>query len=186
MLSAVEGLKLVTTQLEPYVLPLTIIIIIALFAVQSRGTSAVATFFGPITLAWFAALAIGGLLHIADNPAVLTALNPLVAGSFLISNGVLGFVVVGAVFLAVTGAEALYADLGHFGRGPIQVAWSVVAFPALALNYFGQGALVWQIQLPRPIRFFCSIHNGRFCRWCSWQRLRPLSQVKPSSPVPTH
>lgn len=142
VLSAVEGLKLVTSQLDAYVLPITLAIIVSLFAVQFKGTSAVAGLFGPVTLLWFVALALGGLLHISDNPAVLAAINPLHAVTFVMHNGALGFVVLGAVFLAVTGAEALYADLGHFGRGPIQLAWSAVAFPALAINYFGQGALV--------------------------------------------
>ncbi len=142
VLSAVEGLKLVTNQLEPVVIPITLAIIVGLFAVQYKGTSTVSALFGPVTLAWFLALGLGGLLHIGANPTVLAALNPMYAGAFLLQNGALGFVVLGAVFLAVTGAEALYADLGHFGRGPIQLAWAAVAFPALTLNYFGQGALV--------------------------------------------
>jgi KUP system potassium uptake protein len=142
VLSAVEGLKLVTTQLEPVVIPITLAIIIGLFAVQSKGTSAVAGLFGPVTFVWFLVLALGGLMHIGANPAVLLAINPVHAVTFLMHNGALGFVVLGAVFLAVTGAEALYADLGHFGRGPIQLAWVAVAFPALTLNYFGQGAMV--------------------------------------------
>ncbi len=142
VLSAVEGLKLVTTQLEPYVIPITLVIIVGLFAAQSRGTSAVAGLFGPVTFAWFLVLAYGGVVHIGANPGVLMALNPVHAVTFLAQNGALGFIVLGAVFLAVTGAEALYADLGHFGRGPIQFAWLAVAFPALTLNYFGQGAMV--------------------------------------------
>ncbi len=142
VLSAVEGLKLVTSQLEPVVIPITLAIIIGLFAVQSKGTSAVAGLFGPVTLVWFLVLALGGMMHIGANPGVLLAINPVHAVTFLIHNGALGFVVLGAVFLAVTGAEALYADLGHFGRGPIQLAWVAVAFPALTLNYFGQGAMV--------------------------------------------
>ncbi|MBX3453551.1 potassium transporter Kup [Ferrovibrio sp.] len=142
VLSAVEGLTLVTTAFDPYVLPLTIVIIVGLFVVQSRGTEKVARFFGPITLVWFVAMAVGGLLHIADHPAVFAAFNPYYAVNFLLHNGHIGLVALGAVFLAVTGAEALYADLGHFGRKPIQFAWSAVVFPALALNYMGQGALV--------------------------------------------
>ncbi len=142
VLSAVEGLKLVTPAFEPYVLPITIGIIIALFLVQKRGTAAVATFFGPITIVWFILLAIGGLRHIADDMGILAAINPLYAVDFLLKNGMLGLIALGAVFLAVTGAEALYADLGHFGRKPIQMAWIVLVFPALALNYLGQGALV--------------------------------------------
>jgi KUP system potassium uptake protein len=142
VLSAVEGLKLVTSTLEPVVIPVTLGIIVALFAVQFRGTGAVASFFGPITLIWFATLAIGGLMNVAANPAVVAALNPFYALSFMASHGLIGLAVLGAVFLAVTGAEALYADLGHFGRGPIQFAWLSVAMPALCVNYFGQGALV--------------------------------------------
>ncbi len=142
VLSAVEGLKLVTSHLDAFVLPITLAIIVGLFAVQSKGTSAVAGLFGPVTLVWFIVLALGGLMHIGANPGVLAAVNPIHAVAFLMHNGVLGLVVLGAVFLAVTGAEALYADLGHFGRGPIQLAWVAVAFPALTLNYFGQGAMV--------------------------------------------
>ena len=144
VLSALEGLSLVTQTFDPYILPLSLAVIVALFAVQYRGTSAMARFFGPITLVWFLALAAGGLRMIGAAPQVLLALSPLPAAEFLISNGVLGLVVLGAVFLAVTGAEALYADMGHFGRKPIQLAWLFVALPALLLNYFGQGALILQ------------------------------------------
>jgi KUP system potassium uptake protein len=142
VLSAVEGLKVATPTFEPYVVPLTIVILILLFSVQSRGTAKVAAFFGPVMLVWFAALAIGGLYYIAAMPSILLALNPWHAIYFLGSHGVIGLVTLGAVFLAVTGAEALYADLGHFGRHPIQFAWLSMVFPALVLNYFGQGALV--------------------------------------------
>ena len=142
VLSAVEGLSLVTTAFDPYILPISAAIIIGLFLVQFRGTAAVAVFFGPVTLVWFAVMAAGGLWHVADAPQVLAALNPLAAVRFMAGNGVLGLVVLGAVFLAVTGAEALYADMGHFGRHPIQLAWIVVALPALLLNYYGQGALI--------------------------------------------
>ena len=142
VLSAVEGLKIATPAFEPYVVPLTIVILFALFAVQSRGTAKVATFFGPITLVWFIAIAIAGLAHIATNPGVLAALDPGYGVKFLVSHGMIGFVTLGAVFLAVTGTEALYADLGHFGRLPIQTAWLAVVLPSLAVNYLGQGALV--------------------------------------------
>ena len=142
VLSAVEGLKLVTTTLEPFVIAITLAIIVVLFAVQSRGTGTMSTLFGPVTLVWFSVLAIGGVANIIANPSVLAALNPMYAISFLASHGLVGLAVLGAVFLAVTGAEALYADLGHFGYGPIRFAWLSVAFPALSLNYFGQGALV--------------------------------------------
>jgi KUP system potassium uptake protein len=115
---------------------------VALFAVQSRGTASVAVFFGPVMTVWFVAIAIPGVIFIASNPSVLLALYPLYGIAFLSGNGVVGLFTLGAVFLAVTGAEALYADLGHFGRAPIQAAWLVLVFPALALNYLGQGALV--------------------------------------------
>jgi len=126
VLSAVEGLKIATPAFEPYVVPLTIVILVVLFAVQSRGTAQVATFFGPITLVWFRRDRGAGLYHIAGNPSVLFALNPWHAVSFVSSHGMIGLVTLGAVFLAVTGAEALYADLGHFGRHPIRFAWLVV------------------------------------------------------------
>ncbi len=142
VLSAVEGLKLVTSALDPYILPVTIGVILGLFLIQSRGTAAVARWFGPLTLVWFAVMALGGALHVAQDPSILSAVNPLHAVRFLRENGAVGLVALGSVFLAVTGAEALYADLGHFGRRPIQAAWFAVAFPSLALNYLGQGALV--------------------------------------------
>ena len=142
VLSAVEGLSLVTTTFDPFILPISIVIITALFLVQYRGTATMARFFGPVTLVWFLVMAAGGVAHILDAPEVIGALNPIHAVRFVTGNGILGLIVLGAVFLAVTGAEALYADMGHFGRRPIQVAWIFVAFPALLLNYFGQGALV--------------------------------------------
>jgi KUP system potassium uptake protein len=142
VLSAVEGLKIVTPAFEPYVVPLAIVILFALFAVQSRGTASVATYFGPITLVWFIALAAAGLWHIGDNPSVLRAFNPAYGAFFVINHGVIGLLTLGAVFLVVTGAEALYADLGHFGKKPIRAAWLTVVLPALTINYLGQGALV--------------------------------------------
>jgi KUP system potassium uptake protein len=142
VLSAIEGIKLVTAAFEPYVVPLTVLILVALFAVQSRGTARVAAFFGPVMCTWFALLAIAAIPPIVRHPEVLLAFNPLYAVSFMLHHGVIGFVTLGAVFLAVTGAEALYADLGHFGKRPIQTAWLLIVLPSLALNYMGQGALV--------------------------------------------
>ncbi|WP_341353115.1 potassium transporter Kup (plasmid) [Rhizobium sp. T1470] len=142
VLSAVEGLKLVTPAFNDYVLPISVGIMVLLFAIQSHGTGAVSIFFGPITLVWFLAMGAVGVAHIGDDLGILAAFNPTHAVSFLWNAGLVGFIVLGAVFLTVTGAEALYADLGHFGRRPIQVAWFSVVFPALALNYLGQGALV--------------------------------------------
>ncbi|MDA9430707.1 potassium transporter Kup [Bradyrhizobium sp. CCBAU 51627] len=142
VLSAVEGTKDLTESFEPYIVPLTILILVALFAAQSRGTARVAAFFGPITCIWFAAIAVAAIGPILNQPHVLLALNPLYAVSFMLHHGIIGFVTLGAVFLAVTGAEALYADLGHFGKRPIQAAWLFIVLPSLALNYIGQAALV--------------------------------------------
>src|SRR3954470_3126222 len=142
VLSAIEGLKIVTPDFDPYVVPITVVILLALFLVQSRGTASIAAFFGPITLVWFITLASAGIWHVAQNPIVLTAINPLHGIEFLIAHRLVGFLTLGAVFLVVTGSEALYADLGHFGRRPIQAAWLFVALPALTINYLGQGALI--------------------------------------------
>ena len=142
VLSAVEGLKLVTPALEKAVLPISGIALFGLFFMQSRGTAKVAAFFGPITVVWFLAMAIGGARHIIDDPSVLFAFNPIYGLKFALSHGLIGLTVMGLVFLAVTGAEALYADLGHFGRKPIQVAWLALVLPALILNYLGQAALI--------------------------------------------
>ena len=145
VLSATEGLALapgIGKLFEPYVLPAAAAILAGLFLVQSRGTAAVGRFFGPITLVWFLVLAWLGLIHIVQAPAILAAFNPAYAINLLVSNGVLGLAILGSVFLVVTGAEALYADMGHFGRAPIRAGWLMVAFPCLMLNYLGQGALV--------------------------------------------
>ena len=142
VLSAMEGLKVLSPQFENFILPLTVVIIVGLFAVQSHGTARVAQFFGPLTLLWFTVLAIGGAFQIATDLRVLQALNPLYGISFMLSNGLIGLSVMGLIFLCATGAEALYADLGHFGRKPIQIAWFWVVLPSLLLNYFGQGALL--------------------------------------------
>ncbi|ASY66610.1 Kup system potassium uptake protein (plasmid) [Sinorhizobium sojae CCBAU 05684] len=142
VLSAVEGLKLVAPAFHDYVLPISVAIMVLLFAIQSKGTGAVSRFFGPITLVWFLVLGGAGIAHVGDDLAILSAFNPAHAVIFLWNAGLVGFIVLGAVFLTVTGAEALYADLGHFGRRPIEAAWFIVVFPALALNYLGQGALV--------------------------------------------
>ena len=142
VLSAVEGLKLAAPALEHYVVPLTLFILVVLFSVQSSGTAWIATAFGPVMVLWFSVLAVMGLVHISDDPSVLAAINPWYGIQFLLSHGTIGLVTLGAVFLAVTGGEALYADLGHFGRKPIQSGWFFLVLPALLINYFGQGALV--------------------------------------------
>ncbi len=142
VLSALEGLNMATPALQPYVVPAAVAILLALFAIQSQGTAAIGRFFGPIMLLWFLVMAVMGISGIVQHPAVFAALNPVYGLSYLFSNGATGFLVLGAVFLCVTGAEALYADMGHFGSGPIKMAWFAVVFPSLILNYAGQAALV--------------------------------------------
>ena len=145
VLSAMEGLKDAPgmgARVTPYILPISAAILVALFMVQSRGTHRVAAFFGPITLVWFLILGALGIWHLGDNLQIFWAFNPWYGVRFLFENGFLGFVILGSVFLAVTGAEALYADMGHFGKGPIRASWLVVVFPCLALNYLGQGAFI--------------------------------------------
>lgn len=142
VLSAVEGLSLVTKAFDPFVLVISIAILFVLFAVQSFGTARIAALFGPLMLLWFVVMALGGITHILERPAIFMALNPGYGAWFLATHGLAGLIALGAVFLAVTGAEALYADLGHFGRPPIQSAWLFLVFPSLLLNYLGQGALL--------------------------------------------
>lgn len=144
VLSAVEGLSVATPIFTPYVIPITIVILIGLFMIQKKGTGSVGRFFGPIMLLWFFSLGIIGLSHIIKNPYILNMLNPYWAFPFIENNPVTAFVVMGAVVLTITGGEALYADMGHFGRKPIQLAWFLVALPCLVLNYAGQGALILQ------------------------------------------
>jgi KUP system potassium uptake protein len=163
VLSAIEGIKLVTATFDPYVVPITVVILLALFTVQARGTARVAAFFGPVMCLWFGVIAIGAIGPVLRHPEVLFALNPVHAVSFMLHHGIIGFVTLGAVFLAVTGAEALYADLGHFGKRPIQTAWLLIVLPSLALNYFGQGALV--IANPR------AIENPFFLMYPDWALL---------------
>ena len=142
VLSALEGLNMATPALQPYVVPTAVAILLALFAIQSQGTATIGHFFGPVMLVWFVAIATMGIWGIVQHPSVFAALNPVYGLSYLFSHGATGFWVLGAVFLCVTGAEALYADMGHFGRGPIKLAWFAIVFPSLILNYAGQTALV--------------------------------------------
>ncbi len=150
VLSAVEGLEFVTPIFHPYIIPITVVIIIGLFSIQKHGTALVGKIFGPITLLWFLVLAILGVYWIIQMPSVLHAINPHYAYKFFVHNSWHGFVVLGSVFLVVTGGEALYSDLGHFGKTPIRIAWFTVVLPCLLLNYFGQGALL--IMNPSAIR----------------------------------
>ena len=160
VLSAVEGLEVATPSFSPYVVPLSIIILIGLFRVQKRGTGDVGAVFGPIMVVWFLTIGAMGFSQIITNPRVLFAMNPVHAFAFLANHGHKGFLVLGSVFLAVTGGEALYADMGHFGARPMRVSWFAVALPALLLNYFGQGALL----LRRPE----TIENPFFRMAPSW------------------
>ncbi|SCX38436.1 KUP system potassium uptake protein [Nitrosospira sp. Nsp1] len=160
VLSAVEGLEVATPLLKPYVLPITLIVLIALFLLQQRGTGGIGTLFGPVTLIWFTTLGLAGLANIAVAPQILAAFNPVHAFAFCLNNGWFAFIAFGAVVLAVTGGEALYADMGHFGPKPIRLAWYGCVLPALTLNYLGQGALV----LSNPL----AIANPFFLLFPSW------------------
>ena len=142
VLSAVEGLQVATPFFQPYIIPITVVILFSLFMVQSRGTEGIGKIFGPITLLWFITLAILGIYWIFQHPTVLVAMNPIYGLRFFSHTGWQGYLVLGSVFLVITGGEALYADMGHFGKAPIRAAWFAVALPALLLNYFGQGALL--------------------------------------------
>ncbi len=142
VLSAVEGLRVAAPRLAPFIVPLTVIILVLLFLVQRRGSGQIGRFFGPIMLLWFLVLTLLGIRGIISHPSVLVAFNPLYAVQFFVHNGLAGFLTLGSVFLVVTGGEALYADLGHFGISPIRRAWFLIVFPALFLNYLGQGAIL--------------------------------------------
>ena len=150
VLSAVEGLEVVSPAFKTYVVPLTLVILFFLFLVQKRGTAGIGKFFGPITLVWFAVIALLGVLHIVRNPSILKAISPHYALGFMFSNPGITFIILGAVVLCVTGAEALYADLGHFGKKPIRLAWFWVVMPSLTLNYFGQGVLL--LESPEAVK----------------------------------
>ncbi|WP_048438364.1 potassium transporter Kup [Caenimonas sp. SL110] len=163
VLSAIEGLEVVSPRFKDWVVPLTLIVLFCLFAVQKRGTSGIGRFFGPVTLVWFAVLALLGISHILRHPEILYALSPHYAVMFMVRNPGTTFIILGAVVLCVTGAEALYADLGHFGKRPIRIAWFSVVMPALVLNYFGQGALL----LERPD----AVKNPFFLMAPDWAQL---------------
>jgi KUP system potassium uptake protein len=163
MLSAFEGIRVATPLFDPWIVPLTVAALVALFAVQKHGTARIGTLFGPLMLVWFAVLATLGVWNIARLPHVLLAANPMWAVTFLIAHPTAGYLVLGAVFLVVTGGEALYADMGHFGAQPIRIAWFAAVFPALLLNYFGQGALLLQNPAAASDPFFLMAP-----RWALW------------------
>jgi KUP system potassium uptake protein len=141
-LSAIEGLSVATPRFTPYVIPITIIILIGLFLIQSRGTARIGKLFGPVMVLWFVTIAVLGVMEAVRHPSVFSSVNPIYGYRFFLENGWHGFLILGSVFLVVTGGEALYADIGHFGRRPIRLAWFALVLPALLLNYFGQGALL--------------------------------------------
>ncbi len=154
VLSSIEGLEVVSPQLEHYVIPITLVVLLCLFLVQKRGTTGIGRYFGPITLVWFVTIAVLGVMQIANHPEILKALSPWYALKFIWANPVTSFIILGATVLCVTGAEALYADLGHFGKAPIRIAWFSVVMPALTLNYFGQGALLLENPMAVANPFF--------------------------------
>ncbi|MBS2033548.1 potassium transporter Kup [bacterium] len=161
VLSAIEGLKLIDPNLANYVVPITVGILIALFGIQSHGTGGLGKLFGPIMVCWFVTIGALGMIHLWENPSILVAVSPVHAASFFYHNGYHGFVLLGSVVLCVTGGEALYADMGHFGKGPIRLAWGALVFPALLLNYFGQGALILQNSGAASAPFFSMVsHPG--------------------------
>ncbi len=142
VLGAVEGLEVISPQFKKYVVPITLVVLLLLFMVQKRGSASIGRYFGPVMVVWFIAISALGVFNIVDNPRILWAINPLYALRFIFEQPGTTFIILGAVVLCVTGAEALYADMGHFGRRPIRVTWFTVVMPALTLNYFGQGALL--------------------------------------------
>src|SRR5258708_6824501 len=174
VLSAIEGLEVATPLFRPYVVPITIVVLISLFVIQKFGTGRVGAAFGPVMLVWFVTIAAMGIVHIAHEPRVLLAVDPRHAVTFFVMNRLHGFLVLGAVFLVVTGGEALYADMGHFGASPIRLAWFVLVFPALLCNYFGQGAFL--LQHPD------GIENPFFRMAPEWGRL-PLVALSPVATV---
>ncbi len=175
VLSAVEGVHVATPTLDRFVIPITVAILLILFMFQRRGTAKVGQLFGPVMLVWFAVLALLGVFAIARHPVVLWAVSPHHAVRFFASNGYAGFVILGVVFLVVTGGEALYADMGHFGVSPIRRAWFGLVLPALLLNYFGQAPCCLLIPRRLAIHFTCWHPTGRCTRWyCSRRRRRSL------------
>jgi KUP system potassium uptake protein len=160
VLSAVEGLGVATTRLEPYVLPLTCVILVGLFSIQRHGTGGIGRLFGPVMVLWFGTIGVLGAIQIARAPGVVAALSPVYAVSYLTTHGMRGPAILGAVVLAVTGGEALYADMGHFGARPIRLAWLVLVFPALVLSYFGQGALILSAGHHVENPFFSQVPQG--------------------------
>ncbi len=175
VLSAVEGLGVATHALDAAIVPITVAILVLLFTIQSHGTEKIGRMFGPIMLLWFLAIAALGARFIAANPAVLSALSPVPAVRFFAAHGLRGSTILGAVVLAITGGEALYADMGHVGRASIRLAWYALVLPALALNYFGQGALLLQHPEAAANPFFALVPAARSRMRSSASPRRPRS-----------
>jgi KUP system potassium uptake protein len=186
VLSALEGLNVATPVFRAHIVPLAVIILMGLFAIQRRGTADIGKFSGPLMLLWFFTLAALGVGGIAHYPEVLAALNPKYAISLLTSAGWTSLALLGGIFLAVTGGEALYADMGHIGGTPIRATWYAVVLPALLLNYAGQTAFCSPIRPSRAIHSSIWLPAGRFIRSLCWQQLQPLLQAKPSSRALSH
>ena len=168
VLSAVEGISVATPAFEQFIIPITVGVLAGLFFFQRHGTGSMGKLFGPITLLWFVALAVLGAISIAQNPLVLQAINPLYAVRFAIEHPAGMFMLLSAVFLALTGGEALYADMGHFGARPVRLAWYVLVCPSLLINYFGQGALVLRSADAIQNPFYLLAPIGSCCRWSHW------------------
>ena len=173
VLSAAEGLEVAIPGLKPFVLPVTLLVLLGLFVVQKRGTERVGQYFGPVMVLWFAVLGILGLIQIGTFPQVLAAISPIHAVGFFTAHPAISFVVLGAVALAITGGEALYADMGHFGRFPIRTAWFAVVMPALVFNYLGQVPWSSPTRKLSRTRFFAWLPIGRYCRLCCWLPRQP-------------
>ena len=185
VLSALEGLEQVTPALTTVVLPAAAIILVALFAVQPLGTASIGRAFGPVMLLWFIIMAVLGLYGIFQHPSVFVALNPWYGAKYLLSGGATGFLVLGGVFLCVTGAEALYADMGHFGAGPIRLSWNFVVFPSLVLNYAGQAAIVIEGAPTEATSSITFVRRRCSPRSSCWPPSPPSSPASRSSPGPT-
>ena len=183
VMSAIEGLKVVEPALGDWVVPITAVITRGAVHGSAPWHGAVGRFFGPVMILWFVAIGACGVNGIIDEPEILRALSPTYALSFMFGHFHIAFFALAAVVLAVTGAEALYADMGHFGRKPITLAWLFIVLPACVLNYFGQGALILGDEQRRARRSSCSSRIGRKSPWCCWPRPRPLSRHKLSSPA---
>ena len=182
VLSALEGLEMATTQAKPVVLPLACVILFALFWAQSHGTGRIGRFFGPVMVLWFGVIGLIGLLAIVQRPEILAAVDPRQAVQFFLNNGRRGFFLLGAVVLCITGCEALFADLGHFGLKPIRISWYFIALPALLCNYFGQGALLLANPQAAADPFYSLVPRTSFIPWWPWPPRPPSSPPRPSFP----